>query len=61
MLQWFVAEQVEEEATARDILDKLELVGDDGPGLLMVSQELGQRRGEAAGGEGDGPEAESAE
>jgi len=45
MLQWFVAEQVEEEATAQDILDKLEYVGDDGPGLLMVDQELGKRGG----------------
>jgi len=51
MLQWFVAEQVEEEATAQDILDKLELVGEDGPGLLMVSQELGQRSsGSGSGG-----------
>lgn len=43
MLQWFVAEQVEEEATAQGILDKLKHVGDDGPGLLMIDQELGQR------------------
>jgi ferritin len=43
MLQWFVAEQVEEEATAQDILDKLRHVGEDGPGLLMVDQELGER------------------
>jgi ferritin len=49
MLQWFVEEQVEEEATAQAVLDKLEHVGDDGPGLLMVDQELGQRRD--AGGE----------
>lgn len=45
MLQWFVAEQVEEEATAKDILDKLEYVDDDGSGLLMIDQELGQRDG----------------
>ncbi len=43
MLQWFVAEQVEEEATAQAILDKLKHVGDDGPGLLMIDQELGER------------------
>ena len=43
MLQWFVAEQVEEEATAQHILDKLKHVGDDGTGLLMIDQELGQR------------------
>ncbi|ARS89120.1 ferritin [Natrarchaeobaculum aegyptiacum] len=45
MLQWFVAEQVEEEATAQGILDKLRYVGDDGPGLLMIDQELSQRGG----------------
>jgi ferritin len=54
MLQWFVAEQVEEEATAQDILDKLQYVGDDGPGLLMVDQELGQRGGGEEGDDGDG-------
>ncbi len=43
MLQWFVAEQVEEEATAQDILDKLNHVGGDGTGLLMIDKELGQR------------------
>lgn len=54
MLQWFVAEQVEEEATVRDLLDKLRLVGDDGPGLLMVDQALGQRGGRSdARGDGD--------
>lgn len=61
MLQWFVAEQVEEEATARDILDKLELVGDDGPGLLMVSQELGQRGSGGGAGDGGGPDSEPME
>lgn len=55
MLQWFVAEQVEEEATAQAVLDKLKHVGDDGPGLLMVDQELGQRSGAGgdSGGNGD--------
>ncbi|WP_255196385.1 ferritin [Halorarius litoreus] len=52
MLQWFVAEQVEEEATAQAIIDKLRHVGDDGPGLLMIDQELGER-GEASGSGGD--------
>lgn len=45
MLQWFVAEQVEEEATTQEILDQLRHVGDDGTGLLMVDKELGQRGG----------------
>jgi ferritin len=43
MLQWFVEEQVEEEASADEIVQKLKLVGDSGQGLFMVDQELGQR------------------
>lgn len=57
MLQWFVAEQVEEEATAQDVLDKLRHVGDDGPGLLMVDQELGQRGGAGRDSDGNGASA----
>ena len=49
MLQWFVEEQVEEEATTQAIVDRLHHVGDDGTGLLMIDQELGQRGGVAAG------------
>lgn len=43
MLQWFVAEQVEEEATVSELLGKLKLVGDNGAGLFMIDNELGQR------------------
>ncbi len=42
-LQWFVTEQVEEEATVRDIRDKLKMIGDTGAMLYMIDQELGQR------------------
>ena len=42
-LGWFVTEQVEEEAAADAIVRKLKLVGDTGPGLFMVDQELSQR------------------
>ena len=42
-LQWFVNEQVEEEATARGICDKLKLIGDHGPALLMMDAQLGSR------------------
>jgi ferritin len=42
-LQWFVTEQVEEEATAQTILEKLKLVGNDGFAILMLDEELGQR------------------
>lgn len=49
MLGWFVDEQVEEEATAGEIVDKLELVGDKPTALFMYDSVLG-RRG-ASGGE----------
>jgi ferritin len=43
MLQWFVTEQVEEEANFSLIIRKLQRVEGDGRGLLMLDQELGQR------------------
>jgi len=43
MLQWFIEEQVEEEESAEEIVDKLEMIGDDGRGLLMMDKEMGQR------------------
>jgi len=43
MLQWFISEQVEEEATADAIVGKLRMVGDQGQGLFMMDGELGQR------------------
>jgi ferritin len=48
MLQWFVSEQVEEEATASEILEKLKLVGTTGNGIFMMDRELGQRTLNAA-------------
>jgi ferritin len=42
-LQWFVTEQVEEEATAQEIRDKLKLVSDNPVALFMIDQELGRR------------------
>ena len=45
LLEWFINEQVEEEASMRGILGRLKLAGDSGPGLLMIDQELGNRRG----------------
>jgi ferritin len=39
-LQWFVTEQIEEEATLNDILGRLRLFGDQGQGLLMIDNEL---------------------
>ena len=48
LLQWFVNEQIEEEASVGAIISKLRLVGDDGYGLLMIDNELGARPGLAA-------------
>ncbi len=42
-LQWFVSEQVEEEASADEVVQKLKLVGDDASGLFMIDRELVQR------------------
>jgi len=39
-LQWFVTEQIEEEATVKDILGRLRLFGDQGQGLLLIDNEL---------------------
>ena len=43
MLQWFVDEQVEEEANATKNVQMLEMIGDSGNGLMMVDRELGMR------------------
>ena len=40
MLQWFVTEQMEEEAAARAVLGRIKLAGNTGVGLLMIDQEL---------------------
>lgn len=45
-LQWFITEQVEEEASVRDVLDRLKLVDGSGYGLLMIDKELGERPNE---------------
>lgn len=42
-LQWFVTEQVEEEASASEIVETLQLIGDSKQGLFMVDKEMGQR------------------
>ena len=42
-LQWFVAEQVEEESSVDAVVQKLKLAGDKGGGLFMLDRELGQR------------------
>ena len=41
-LQWYVAEQIEEEAKARTILDKINLIGDDKGGLYLFDNDIKQ-------------------
>lgn len=43
LIQWFIDEQVEEEANASKNVQMLEMVEDSGNGLLMVDRELGAR------------------
>lgn len=42
-LDWFVSEQVEEEETARSIIDRLKLIGDNGLAMYTLDTELGAR------------------
>ena len=42
-LQWFVSEQVEEEASVDEVVQKLKIIGGDGGGLFLLDQELGKR------------------
>jgi ferritin len=44
MLQWFVAEQVEEEASADELIQRLKLIGGAGHGLLLIDKELAGRQ-----------------
>lgn len=43
LLQWFVDEQVEEEASFNEILDKFNMIGDSGAGIYQLDKELGAR------------------
>ena len=42
-LQWFVTEQVEEEATIGKIVAQLKLIGTDGNGLFLLDRDMGSR------------------
>jgi len=40
-MQWYVTEQLEEEATARELLDKLNIIGDNnGSGLYLFDKDI---------------------
>jgi ferritin len=42
-LQWFVSEQVEEEASVDEVVQKLKMVGGEGYALFMIDRELATR------------------
>ncbi|PCJ89853.1 MAG: ferritin [Flavobacteriales bacterium] len=48
-IQWFVSEQMEEEALARLILDKLNLIGDDKGGLYLFDRDIATLSVESVG------------
>ncbi|MFT4088270.1 MAG: ferritin [Gordonia sp. (in: high G+C Gram-positive bacteria)] len=43
VIDWFIAEQVEEEANVSEILGRARLINEDGPGLLRLDDELRSR------------------
>lgn len=43
LLNWFLSEQIEEESTVNEIVGRIELINDDGPGLLRLDDELSKR------------------
>ncbi|HMB63069.1 MAG TPA: ferritin [Eudoraea sp.] len=49
-LQWYVAEQIEEEALARTILDKINLIGNDKGGLYLFDRDVQQIAADSAAG-----------
>jgi len=51
-LQWYVAEQIEEEALARTILDKINLIGNDKGGLYLFDRDVQQITVDSAAGTG---------
>jgi ferritin len=55
LLLWFLNEQMEEEKTVRDMLDRLKLAGTDPASLLVLDREAGSRQ--AAAGPGNEPAA----
>jgi ferritin len=43
LLQWFIAEQVEEEASASEVVEKLKMIGESSNAIYMLDRELGKR------------------
>lgn len=46
-MQWFLSEQIEEEATARSIMDRINLIGNDKGGLYLFDRDLENLTGES--------------
>ncbi|MGD1821344.1 MAG: ferritin [Pleomorphochaeta sp.] len=42
-LDWFIKEQGEEEMNARDLIQRVEIIGDSGKGIFIFDQELAKR------------------
>ncbi len=49
LVNWFLNEQIEEESTVSEIIDRLKLIGDDGSGVLRLDAELGTRTSQRQG------------
>jgi len=43
ILQWYIQEQVEEEASVDNIVNKMNMMGTEGPGLFLMDRELASR------------------
>jgi len=57
-LQWYVAEQHEEETTARNIKDKINLIGLEANGLYLIDKEIGRMAAGADAAKNAGSESE---
>lgn len=53
-MQWYVGEQIEEEALARTLIDKLNLIGNDKGGLYLFDRDLQGMSSAQGGGHGEG-------
>jgi ferritin len=53
-MQWYVSEQIEEEALARTLIDKLNLIGNDKGGLYLFDRDLETPKGAQGGKEKGG-------
>jgi ferritin len=49
-MQWYVSEQIEEEALARTIMDKLRMIGNDKGGMYLFDRDIQTLTAKTAGG-----------